>query len=79
MAKCTVPIQINVDPKHQIEKLARGFERLTETEQVDFHKEWKTLENLGAQVADCGFCYGIVHAWLSYDMVRHATRFGIDL
>lgn len=79
MAKCAMTVRIEVDPNRQIEKLAKGFDLLTEADQDRFHKEWRTLEASGAQVADSGFCYGVVHAWLSDDMVQHAKRFGVEL
>ena len=79
LMKCALTIRIKVDPDRQIEKFAKGFDRLSEADQDRFSKEWRALEVAGAQVADSGFCYGVVHAWLSNDMVQHAKRFGIDL
>lgn len=77
--KGALTIRIEVDPDRQIEKLAKGFDRLSEADRDRFHKEWRTLKAAGAQVVDSGFCFGIVHAWLSNDMVQHAKCLGIEL
>jgi len=79
LMKCALTVRIEVDPDRQIEKLAQGFDRLSEADQDRFHRGWRTLEAAGAQVADSGFCFGVVHAWLSDDMVQHAKSFGIEL
>ena len=77
--KCALTVRIEVDPDRQIEKLSKGLDGLGEADQDRFHKEWRTLEASGAQVADSGFCFGVVHAWWSDDVVQHAKRFGIEL
>ena len=76
MAKVTCTIKMKMPDQSEFEALARWFDSLDEDTQERFWREWHDLEDVGAQKADVGFVYDIVHCWISHDFRHHCARFG---
>lgn len=72
-------LSINVKmPSDEVAKLTAWFDTMPDHERHRFASEWAALEDAGAQIADVGFCYGVMHAWISHDFMTHAARFGFS-
>lgn len=57
-----IAIQFDAMPRETIDRLV---------------KEWRELEDSGAEIADVDFANGVVTAKISNDLEQHLLRFGV--
>lgn len=76
MAKLQTTITAKMPREAEFQRFAEWFEGLPEEEQERFQHEWSVLKEAGAELADVGFVYGVVHCWISHDLRQHCARFG---
>ena len=76
MARVVETISVKMPAPSEFEALGRWFEALDEETQERFWRAWHDLEAAGAQQADVGFVYGVVHCWISDDFRQHCAGFG---
>lgn len=78
MAKVVETIKIKMPDRSEFERVGEWFHSLPDKKRDQFKKEWDALKEAGAEVADAGFAYGVVHCWISDDFRQHCRRFGLE-
>lgn len=78
MANNALTVTVRTTGRAEFAALAGWLERQSEDLRNRFWDEWAVLHRAGAEIADSGFCYGIVFAWVSNDFRQHCARFGFS-
>lgn len=78
MAKVTMEIKARVPSPSQYEAFGAWMGSVAPSTLDRFFDEWETLKQHGAEPVDVGFCYGIVHCWISDDFRQHCRKFGFE-
>lgn len=78
MAEFKLTLKVKMPDPTEFERLGRWFGTLSAQKKDQFQREWDALQNAGAEIADTGFSYGIVHCWISDDLRQHCRRFGFE-
>lgn len=79
MANNMTTLKIRMPDRSEFERVGAWFHSLPEEKRDQFQREWDALKDAGAEVADAGYAYGVVHCWISDDFQQHCRRFGLDI
>ena len=72
-------IKCEIRHQHALEALNLAKEMWMPEMFDDFCREWRSLENAGAQMAECQFVGGRLVAYPSEDFTLHMQKWGIYL
>lgn len=78
MATNALSIKLQMPSQAEFERLGAWFDTLSQGQRAQFQREWNVLKSAGAEVADAGFTYGVMHCWISDDFRQHCRKFGFE-
>ncbi len=78
MATNMITVKLQIPRQAEYERLGAWFDTLSSQKQAQFQQEWHALKDAGAEVADAGYSYGVIHCWISDDFRQHCRKFGFE-